>query len=125
MIVSLLNHKFVPAKIKNIMKNSLLILILILQLITGCGIQLKYYTQYSNDDISSGMTIEALIEKYGRPYAENLYYENGKKIEVLQYKEIMVYGERLNTFFYFEDGLLFKKTQEEVFPTETVVKERH
>ncbi len=61
------------------MKNSLLILILILQLITGCGIQLKYYTQYSNDDISSGMTIEALIEKYGRPYAENLYYENGKK----------------------------------------------
>lgn len=44
---------------------------------------------------------------------------------MLQYKEIMVYGERLNTFFYFEDGLLFKKTQEEVFPTETVVKERH
>lgn len=37
----------------------------------------------------------------------------------------MVYGERLNTFFYFEDGLLVKKTQEEVFPTETVVKERH
>lgn len=47
-----------------------------------------------------------------------MHSENGKTMEKIQYKEILAYGNVLDTWFYFEDGKLIRKTQKEEKPSD-------
>lgn len=89
------------------------------------GCKVLYATKYTNDDVYLGISMKKVVKKYGRPYSESLYRENGRRVDVLQYKENMPYGYMLNTYFYFEDGLLVRKDQKEECPSTSnvVIKE--
>ena len=87
--------------------------------ITSCGVVFSAdygATEYSNDDISLGATKEAVIKKYGKPYTQELEMVDGKTFETIGYKEMMHFGYSINTFFFFEDGKLVKKIQDEEKP---------
>ena len=73
-------------------------------------------TFYSNDDVKIGDSKRSILEKYGKPYTQELELVDGKTVETLGYKESMRYGYRVNTFFVFEDGKLIKKIQTEEKP---------
>ncbi len=83
-----------------------------------------YHTQYVNADISIGMTKEVLVSKYGRPYSEEMFVDKDELMEVLSYKEVLAYGNMLKTRFFFRDGRLIRKTQEEIQSPEVIVKEK-
>lgn len=99
-----------------------IISIAIVILISSC--KSLYYTRFVNDNISIGTTKELIIKTYGKPYSENIEYNDGKKLEIVQYKELMAYGYVLNTYFYFEDGKFLKKIQKEERPSEVVVEQK-
>ena len=87
--------------------------------LTSCGT--AYYshfgeTVFSNEDIGIGDTKEAILKKYGNPYTQEVELIDGKTIETLGYKESMLYGYKINTYFVFEDGKLIKKHQSEERP---------
>ena len=73
-------------------------------------------TAYSNEDVNIGDSKQSVLEKYGRPYTQELELVDGKTVETLGYKESMHYGYKVNTFFVFEDGKLVKKIQTEEKP---------
>ena len=102
-------------------------------LVAGCSILCMsscsslYHTRYVNSDVKIGMSKEALVAQYGRPYSEEMYEELGTLTEVLSYKETLAQGYMLKTLFYFKDGKLTRKTQEElqpIQPPEVVVKKK-
>lgn len=88
-------------------------------LMTGCGG--LYHTRYPNSNIRLGESKHSIIEKYGRPYSEELLSEHGVQTEILTYKEGMAYGYRLKTSFYFQNDVLVKKIQSEENPSKVVV----
>lgn len=83
-----------------------------------------YHTKYVNADVNIGMTKDALVAKYGQPYSEEMSEDEGTLTEVLSYKETWVDGHELKTRFYFRDGRLVRKTQDEIQPSKVVVKEK-
>ena len=83
-----------------------------------------YHTRYVNADISIGMTKEVVVSKYGRPYSEEMFIDEDELMEILSYKEILAYGSMLKTSFFFRDGRLIRKTQEEIQSPEVIVKEK-
>ena len=102
-------------------------------LIAGClvfctlllgGCRSLYHTRYVNADISIGMTKEVVVSKYGRPYSEEMFIDEDELMEILSYKEILAYGSMLKTSFFFRDGRLIRKTQEEIQSPEVIVKEK-
>lgn len=99
------------------------IIIFAIGIVCSCGTT-AYSTKYRNDAIIIGMTKDELVLKYGNPYSENLYVEDGKISEVLCYKELMSYGYYLFTKFYFADDRLVKKEQIDINPYEAVLKYR-
>lgn len=71
-------------------------------------------TRFSNKEIQIGSTKAAILEKYGRPFKENIQMEKGDTIEVLSYKEELFYDWNsyiVTTNFYFKNSRLFKKEQ--------------
>ena len=98
-------------------------LCVIVAVVVFCSCSTLYYTKYSNTDICIGASKTAIIERYGQPYAEELFKQEGKVIEILCYKELMAYGYMLKTYFHFEDNILVKKTQEDCPPSKVVLKE--
>ena len=87
--------------------------------LTSCGVVFSSdygATEFSNDDISLGVTKESVIKKYGKPYTQELEMVDGKTFETIGYKEMMHFGYSINTFFFFEDGKLVKKIQDEEKP---------
>lgn len=86
-------------------------------LLSAAGCASLYHTKYTNEKISIGDTKESVTRKFGRPYSESMYSENGKTMEKIQYKEILAYG-NVDTWFYFENGKLIRKTQKEEKPSD-------
>ena len=87
--------------------------------LTSCGS--AYYshfgeTVFSNEEIKIGDTKESIIKRYGKPYTQEMELVDGKVVETLGYKESMLYGYNINTYFVFEDGKLVKKLQSEEKP---------
>ena len=87
-------------------------------LLSAAGCASLYHTKYTNEKISIGETKESVTRKFGQPYSESMYSENGKTMEKIQYKEILAYGNVLDTWFYFENGKLIRKTQKEEKPSD-------
>ena len=84
--------------------------------IVGCGAGHYGSTRYKNDDISLGDSKESIIQKYGKPYSQEIELVDGKTIETIGYKERMRYDYKINTYFVFEDGCLVRKVQSEQRP---------
>ena len=85
-------------------------------MLSGCSSYFRTSTQFRNEDIKLGVSKAFILEKYGKPFKEELYTEDGDTIEVLCYKE-GVYAHRnehmVSTFFVFRNGKLTKKEQTE------------
>ncbi len=65
---------------------------------------------------SWGLAKRLFWKKYGKPFNEELYTEDGDTIEVLCYKERLyanTYAHMVSTFFVFRNGKLAKKEQTE------------
>ena len=84
--------------------------------LAGCGSAYYGSTRYKNDDISLGDSKGRVVQKYGKPYSQEIETIDGKTVETIGYKERMRYGYRINTFFVFEDGKLIRKVQQEQRP---------
>ena len=99
-------------------RTMILLLVAMLPLLSGCAIFGTTFqpTKYRNDDIRLGVTKESVILRYGKPYMQELEMKDGKIVETIGYKEWKNGGFSVNTYFFFEDGLLVKKTQTEVRP---------
>ncbi len=86
-------------------------------MLSGCSLMgLRSSTRFRNEDIKLGVSKAFILEKYGKPFKEELYTEDGDTIEVLCYKEGL-YAHRnehmVSTFFVFRNGELIKKEQTE------------
>ena len=100
-------------------KTTITILSFVTLCLTSCGVVFSSdygATEFSNEDIRLGDTRESVIKKYGKPYTQELELVDGKTFEIIGYKEMMHFGYSINTFFYFEEGKLIKKIQEEEKP---------
>lgn len=97
------------------------LLSIVATIMMSCGAM--YYTKYENKEIQIGESKESILRKFGRPYSEDLLYEDGKLTEILCYKESMPYGYTLNTYFFFQNNTLIKKTQRDNSPSEVILKE--
>ena len=100
-------------------RKSWIVAALVVLCLTSCGS--AYYsrfgeTAFSNEEIRIGDTKESIIKRYGKPYSQEMELVDGKTVETLGYKESMLYGYKINTFFVFEDGKLVKKLQSEEKP---------
>ncbi len=85
-------------------------------MLSGCSSYFRTSTRFRNEDIKLGVSKAFILEKYGKPFKEELYMEDGDTIEVLCYKEGL-YAHRnehmVSTFFVFRNGELIKKEQTE------------
>lgn len=85
-------------------------------MLSGCSTYFKTSTRFRNEDIKLGVSKAFILEKYGQPFNEELYTEDGDTIEVLCYKERLyanTYAHMVSTFFVFRNGKLAKKEQTE------------
>ena len=55
-------------------------------MLSGCSI-FRSSSRFRNEDIKLGVSKAFILEKYGKPFKEELYMEDGDTIEVLCYKE--------------------------------------
>lgn len=86
-------------------------------MLSGCSLMgLRSSTRFRNEDIKLGVSKAFILEKYGKPFKEELYTEDGDTIEVLCYKEGLYAHQNehmVSTFFVFRNGKLAKKEQTE------------
>lgn len=82
-------------------------------MLSGCSI-FRSSSRFRNEDIKLGVSKAFILEKYGQPFKEELYMEDGDTIEVLCYKEGLYASlneHMVSTFFVFRNGKLAKKEQ--------------
>ena len=85
-------------------------------MLSGCSTYFRTSTRFRNEDIKLGVSKAFILEKYGKPFKEELYTEDGDTIEVLCYKEGLYAHQNehmVSTFFVFRNGELIKKEQTE------------
>ena len=85
-------------------------------MLSGCSTYFRTSTRFRNEDIKLGVSKAFILEKYGKPFKEELYMEDGDTIEVLCYKEGLYAHQNehmVSTFFVFRNGKLAKKEQTE------------
>lgn len=85
-------------------------------MLSGCSSYFRTSTRFRNEDIKLGVSKAFILEKYGKPFKEELYMEDGDTIEVLCYKEGLYAHQNehmVSTFFVFRNEKLAKKEQTE------------
>lgn len=83
-------------------------------MLSGCSSYFRTSTRFRNEDIKLGVSKAFILEKYGKPFNEKLYTEDGDTIEVLCYKEGLYASlneHMVSTFFVFRNGKLERKEQ--------------
>lgn len=87
--------------------------VLFFLMLSGCSI-FRSSSRFRNEDIKLGVSKAFILEKYGKPFKEELYTEDGDTIEVLCYKEGLYASlneHMVSTFFVFRNGKLERKEQ--------------
>ena len=87
--------------------------VLFFLMLSGCSI-FRSSSRFRNEDIKLGVSKAFILEKYGQPFKEELYTEDGDTIEVLCYKEGLYASlneHMVSTFFVFRNGKLERKEQ--------------
>ena len=82
--------------------------------LTAKGLPSCFDSSNSDKDIKLGVSKAFILEKYGQPFKEELYTEDGDTIEVLCYKEGLYASlneHMVSTFFVFRNGKLERKEQ--------------
>jgi hypothetical protein len=94
-------------KTKNMIKIKYFFLFALTIISVGCTVQRQ--SKFTSDVIKPGMSKEAVIALYGKPYKESSSSDNNKALqESFYYKEILFLGRwyEVNNILHFEDSVL-------------------
>jgi len=94
--------------------NKITYFFLLTLIITSIGCSVQRQTKFTSDRIKAGMTKDAVIALYGKPYKENVSTDNNRILhESLYYKEQLFLGRwyEVNSILHFENSL-FKSLEQ-------------
>lgn len=86
------------------------IVCLLLLLLCGCGTT-KHISAFSKNQVEMGITQQEFINKYGKPYNQEVSYSDNITTKKLLYKEGLYVKDWyiITTAFYFENDKLVKQ----------------